>query len=55
VRVAGTLEPDPEARKPGRGAYLCRENPACAEQAIARRGFQRSFRGPVAIPDNLLD
>jgi predicted RNA-binding protein YlxR (DUF448 family) len=55
VRVAGALEPDPDGRRPGRGAYLCRNKPACAERAIARRAFQRSFRGPVAIPDNLLD
>jgi predicted RNA-binding protein YlxR (DUF448 family) len=51
----GALEPDPEGRKPGRGAYLCRDKPECAERAIARRAFQRSFRGPVSIPGNLLD
>ena len=55
MRVAGALEADPDARKPGRGAYLCRGNRACAELAVARRGFERSFRGPVSIPDNLLD
>ncbi len=38
-RPGGAWEPDPEARKPGRGIYLCRET-ACIE------GFVRRIRTP---------
>ena len=54
VRVGGRLEPDPLGTRPGRGAYL-HEDPECARAALARRGFDRSFRAPVAAPDNPLD
>jgi predicted RNA-binding protein YlxR (DUF448 family) len=54
VRRGETVEPDPTGMAPGRGAYLCRRA-ECAEQALRRGGFQRSFRAPVALPDNLLD
>jgi predicted RNA-binding protein YlxR (DUF448 family) len=33
---------DPEARKPGRGAYLC-YNPACVEHAFKRKSFERKL------------
>ena len=33
---------------PGRGAWLCRESPACIEEAARRRAFDRAFRAPVA-------
>jgi predicted RNA-binding protein YlxR (DUF448 family) len=54
VLNAGRLESDPEARMPGRGAYLHRER-ACAREAVRRRGFERSFRAPVRTPDDLLE
>ena len=45
----GVLEPDPEARRPGRGAYLHRDE-RCWEQALARRAFSRALRDAVAVP-----
>jgi uncharacterized protein len=54
VLRSGGLEADREARAPGRGAYLHR-NEACAREAVRRRGFDRSFRTPVRTPDNLLE
>lgn len=43
LRIAGRpgagWEPDPEARKPGRGIYICR-------QAICVEGFVRRIRTP---------
>jgi predicted RNA-binding protein YlxR (DUF448 family) len=32
---------------PGRGAWLCRESPACVDQSTKRRAFGRALRGPV--------
>jgi uncharacterized protein len=54
VLRSGRLEPDPRASAPGRGAYLHRD-PACAREAVRRRGFDRSFRAPVRTPDDLLE
>ncbi len=53
VLVDGRVEPDPEQRRPGRGAYVCDRD--CADQAIRRSGFQRSFRCAVRIDSNLVD
>jgi predicted RNA-binding protein YlxR (DUF448 family) len=52
VLVDGRVVADPEQRHPGRGAYAC--DRACAERAIARGGFARSFRRPVSIDPDLL-
>ena len=49
----GSVEPDPSGTAPGRGAYLHRE-PACAQEAIRRRGFDRSYRAEVQPPDDSL-
>jgi predicted RNA-binding protein YlxR (DUF448 family) len=49
----GRLRSDPAARRPGRGAYVC--DRACAERALGRRGFERSFRARVAPGHDLLD
>ena len=49
---SGAVEPDPDARRPGRGAYLCPEG-HCGPAAVRRQGFQRAFRAPVS--DGLLD
>jgi predicted RNA-binding protein YlxR (DUF448 family) len=42
------LVADPDARAPGRGAYVCDE--ACYERARANGGFQRALRRAVAVP-----
>ncbi|MBV9410061.1 MAG: YlxR family protein [Acidimicrobiia bacterium] len=31
----------------GRGAWLCRESPACVEAAVRRRAFGRALRGEI--------
>ena len=50
----GRLAPDPEARRPGRGAYVCR-NSDCVAEAVRRKGFERSFRAQVRVPNDHLD
>jgi predicted RNA-binding protein YlxR (DUF448 family) len=50
----GGVVPDPERRLPGRGAYL-HPRPECADLALRRRGFNRSFRGPVTIGPETVD
>jgi predicted RNA-binding protein YlxR (DUF448 family) len=32
---------------PGRGAWLCRDSPACVELADRRRAFSRALRLPI--------
>jgi predicted RNA-binding protein YlxR (DUF448 family) len=48
----GRLEIDEEAKKPGRGAYLCRIA-ACGKKALKGRGFQRKLN--VSLPDGFED
>jgi len=52
VVVDGRVEPDPQQRLAGRGAYAC--DRACAERARARGGFARSFRRAVLVDPDLL-
>ena len=52
--VEGEVVPDPEARAPGRGAWL-HENLDCWEAAVARRGLQRAFKAPLTIPERTVD
>jgi len=54
VQSAGRLVPDPAARLEGRGAYVCHDA-GCMAEAIRLHGFERSFRGPVRVPDDHLD
>ena len=54
VREGRGIVPDPAGKRPGRGAYLHPE-PDCARAAVARRGFDRSFRAPISTPDDPLD
>jgi hypothetical protein len=54
VLVAGVVEPDPGMRLPGRGAYLHRDAD-CARAAARGHGFERAFRAPVAMRDDLLE
>jgi predicted RNA-binding protein YlxR (DUF448 family) len=44
---------DPDATRPGRGAYVC--DAACAERAVARRAFGRAFKRAVSIPGDLVE
>ncbi|QBI18947.1 YlxR family protein [Egibacter rhizosphaerae] len=48
----GRVEFDPEARAPGRGAWLC-SDAACLEQALRKeaRPFRRALRAPDADVD----
>jgi len=52
VLVDGRLQTDSAQRLPGRGAYACDD--ACAERALARGGFARSFRRAVPTDPDLL-
>jgi predicted RNA-binding protein YlxR (DUF448 family) len=47
----GTIALDPTGRKPGRGAYLCRDA-ACWELAARKRSLDHAFKAPV--PEALL-
>jgi predicted RNA-binding protein YlxR (DUF448 family) len=52
VLVDGRLHADPQQRLPGRGAYACDDT--CAQRALARGGFSRSFRRAVPRDPDLL-
>lgn len=51
---AGTVELDPTGRKPGRGAYICR-NPECLTPARKKKALDRSLKTSVsdAVYDHL--
>ncbi len=53
VLVDGRVEADPTQRRPGRGAYVCGR--ACAEQAVRRGAFNRSFRSAVRPDPDLVN
>ncbi|HIW49104.1 MAG TPA: YlxR family protein [Firmicutes bacterium] len=42
----GTFSIDLTGKKPGRGAYLCKDT-ACLEKAQKGKGLERSFKSPV--------
>jgi len=50
VAVGDDILPDPQARLPGRGAYV-HPSPACFELARRRRVFTRALRaaGPLSL------
>jgi predicted RNA-binding protein YlxR (DUF448 family) len=50
VAVEGACAPDPNARQPGRGAYL-HLDPDCLDLAQRRRAFPRALRltGPLDV------
>ena len=48
----GEVSMDATGKKPGRGAYLCR-NPQCLEKAIRNKGLERSLK--VKIPQEVYD
>jgi predicted RNA-binding protein YlxR (DUF448 family) len=49
VAEGGVLTPDPEATRPGRGAYVHRDA-GCWNAAVRRRGFARALRRNVPDP-----
>jgi uncharacterized protein len=48
VATGRSLRPDPERRRPGRGAYTCRRR-SCFERAASRRAFNRTLRETVRV------
>ena len=42
----GTFSLDVTGKKPGRGAYICK-NVACLDKAQKSKGLERSFKSPV--------
>lgn len=48
----GGLSLDLTGKKPGRGAYVCK-NTECLEKAIKARRFERAFQGQ--IPEEIFD
>ena len=43
----GTLSMDPVGKKPGRGAYVCRQE-ACLTRAIKQKQLERTFSSPIS-------
>ena len=48
----GEISIDLKGKKPGRGAYVCR-NPECLKKAVKSRALGRAFG--VEIPENIYD
>jgi uncharacterized protein len=48
VAVGDVIQPDPQARLPGRGAYL-HPSLACLELAQRRKAFPRALRTPGSL------
>ena len=50
VAAGDVIQPDPQARLPGRGAYL-HPSQACLDLACRRRAFPRALRttGPLSL------
>ena len=46
VETGGEVSLDLTGRKPGRGAYVCR-NPECLKKAQKKKALERSFEQPV--------
>ena len=53
IAVGDVIRPDPQARLPGRGAYL-HPSPACFELARRRRAFPRALRTTGSLSLNSL-
>ena len=49
---AGEFSLDATGKKPGRGAYVCR-NIECLEKACKNKGLERSFK--TAVPKDLYE
>lgn len=48
----GNISADPTGKKPGRGAYICRDE-KCLELAVKGKKFERSFK--CRIPDEIYE
>jgi predicted RNA-binding protein YlxR (DUF448 family) len=46
--------PDPDARLPGRGAYVCPER-ECAARGLSAASLRRALRAPVEIPEETVN
>jgi len=53
VRCAVTADGSPVISRtaPGRGAWLCRGQATCLQQAIKRRGFERAWKRPLGAAE----
>ncbi|HUB22253.1 MAG TPA: YlxR family protein, partial [Streptosporangiaceae bacterium] len=51
VAVGDVIQPDPQARLPGRGAYL-HPSLACLDLARRRRAFPRALRAAGSLSSN---
>jgi predicted RNA-binding protein YlxR (DUF448 family) len=53
VRVARSREGSVGVGRtlPGRGAWLCRDSPACLDRAVHQGGFNRSLRASLSASD----
>ena len=49
----GTLELDTVGKKPGRGAYLCRQ-PSCWEDGIKRKRLEHALKGPLSANERAM-
>ncbi|MBR6426603.1 MAG: YlxR family protein [Clostridia bacterium] len=43
----GNTEPDPSGKKPGRGAYICK-NPDCLKTARKKKALERSLSSTIS-------
>jgi predicted RNA-binding protein YlxR (DUF448 family) len=50
----GIVVADPDARAPGRGAYV-HPTPECAARGLRARPLARTLRTTVTVPDELVD
>ena len=50
----GQLVPDILGKLPGRGTYVAADR-AALEKAVSKKLFARSLKGPVTVPDGLVD
>ena len=48
----GNVSADPTGKKPGRGAYICRDE-KCLELAVKGRKLERSFK--CRVPDEIYE
>ncbi len=47
----GEISVDMTGKKPGRGAYICKDNPECLKKAKKTRRLERAFS--CSIPDDV--
>lgn len=54
VRCAVTADGSPVISRtaPGRGAWLCRGQVQCLQQAIKRHGFERAWKRPIGTAEH---